>query len=132
MFCAIITNMSRLTKYLFITLGTVSLGLGVLGIFVPGLPTTPFLLLTASLYMRSSKRLYKKLISNKLLGPYLTEFYDKKGMTVKDKIRAISLMWTMIIISTVFFIENIKIDIIIILIGLIGTIVMGFIVKSRQ
>lgn len=132
MFCAIITNMSRLTKYLFITLGTVSLGLGVLGIFVPGLPTTPFLLLTASLYMRSSKRLYKKLISNKLLGPYLTEFYEKKGMTVKDKIRAISLMWTMIIISTVFFIENIKIDIIIILIGLIGTIVMGFIVKSRQ
>ncbi|HKM92418.1 MAG TPA: YbaN family protein [Prolixibacteraceae bacterium] len=124
--------MSRLTKYLFITLGTVSLGLGVLGIFVPGLPTTPFLLLTASLYMRSSKRLYKKLISNKLLGPYLTEFYEKKGMTVKDKIRAISLMWTMIIISTVFFIENIKIDIIIILIGLIGTIVMGFIVKSRQ
>lgn len=123
--------MSRLTKYLYITLGTVSLGLGVLGIFVPGLPTTPFLLLTASLYMRSSKRLYKKLISNKFLGPYLTEFYEKKGMTIKDKIRAISLMWAMIFISTVFLIENIKIDIIIILIGLIGTIVMGFIVKSR-
>ncbi|MBW6479367.1 MAG: YbaN family protein, partial [Bacteroidales bacterium] len=62
-----------LKKILFAFLGTLSLILGVIGIFVPGLPTTPFLLLTAGLYMKSSERLYKLLISNKYLGPYILD-----------------------------------------------------------
>jgi len=129
---AIFVDMNRFAKFLLILLGTISLALGVLGIFVPGLPTTPFLLLTAALYMRSSQKLYNKLIGNKYVGPYVVDFYQKKGMTLKEKVRALSLMWGMIFISTFFFIENKNIDLIVIGVGLIGTLVMGFVVKLSK
>ena len=64
-------------KTILIILGTVSLILGVTGIFIPGLPTTPFLLLTAGLYLRSSKKLYKRLISNQYIGCYIDNYYSK-------------------------------------------------------
>ena len=69
--------MSYFYKVLLIILGTIFLGLGILGIFIPGLPTTPFLLLTAALYLRSSQRLYQKLISNKILGKYIQNYTEK-------------------------------------------------------
>ena len=106
------------------------MGLGILGIFVPGLPTTSFLLLTAYLWARSSEKLYNKLLNNKYLGPYILEFRRNKGMTLKQKIYANSMMWTMIGISTYFLIENRTVDYIVIGVGIIGTIVMGFIVKT--
>ncbi|MDZ7777454.1 MAG: YbaN family protein [Bacteroidales bacterium] len=117
-------------KALLIISGSVSLGIGILGIFVPGLPTTSFLLLTAYLWARSSNRLYNKLLNNKYLGPYITEFRKNKGMTLQQKIYSIAMMWTMIGISTYFFIENRTVDYIVIAVGLTGTVVMGFIVKT--
>ncbi|MGM0565881.1 MAG: YbaN family protein [Bacteroidota bacterium] len=119
-----------MVKALLIIAGSISLGLGVLGIFVPGLPTTSFLLLTAYLWARSSDKLYNKLLNNKYLGPYILEFRKNKGMTLKQKIYANSMMWTMIGLSTYFFIENRTVDYIVIGVGIIGTIVMGFIVKT--
>ncbi len=117
-------------KALLIIAGSISLGLGILGIFVPGLPTTSFLLLTAYLWARSSDKLYNKLLNNKYLGPYILEFRKNKGMTLKQKIYANSMMWTMIGLSTYFFIDNSTVDYIVIGVGIIGTIVMGFIVKT--
>jgi uncharacterized membrane protein YbaN (DUF454 family) len=117
-------------KILLILLGTLSLIIGVIGIFVPGLPTTAFLLLTAALYMRSSERLYRKLLSNRILGPYILEFQSKKGMTKRTKLHAIGTMWFMITISAVFFIDPLNIKLIVISLGIIGTIVMGFIVPT--
>ena len=111
-------------------LGTLSLGIGVIAIFVPGIPTTPFLLITAALYLRSSERLYKKLISNKYIGPYILEFKANRGMTKRTKMHAIGTMWFMIAISCIFFIEPLNIKLIIISLGIIGTIVMGFIIKT--
>jgi|AntRauTorckE6833_2_1112554.scaffolds.fasta_scaffold07625_4 uncharacterized membrane protein YbaN (DUF454 family) len=117
-------------KALLIISGSVSLGIGILGIFVPGLPTTSFLLLTAYLWARSSDTLYNKLLNNKYLGPYITEFRKNKGMTLQQKIYSIAMMWTMIGISTYFFIENRTVDYIVIAVGFTGTVVMGFIVKT--
>jgi uncharacterized protein len=110
-------------KALFIFLGTLSLTLGIIGIVVPGLPTTSFLLLTAYLYARSSKRLHDALLNHKLLGAYIKDF--QKGMSVKAKIRAIGLMWTMILISAFVFIEVLYVRLILIGVGLIGTFVMA-------
>lgn len=117
-------------KIILIILGTLSLVVGIIGIFVPGLPTTAFLLLTAALYMRSSDRLYGKLIKNRYLGPYILEFQKNKGMTKRMKIHAIGTMWFMISISCIFFIKSTTLDLIIIGVGIIGTIVMGFIVPT--
>lgn len=111
-----------LKKFLFIVLGTISLSLGIIGIFVPGLPTTSFLLLTAYLWARSSERLHNKLLNHRFLGGYIRDF--QKGVTVRTKIRSISIMWTMILISSFVFIQNWYVRGILLLVGLIGTYVM--------
>lgn len=122
--------MSYFYKIILIILGTLFLGLGILGIFIPGLPTTPFLLLTAALYLRSSDRLYQKLISNKIVGKYIKNYVQKRGMTIRIKVHAIGIMWLMISISTIFLIEIIWVKILVLTLGIIGTIVMGFVVKT--
>lgn len=120
----------NLLKAIMISLGTVSLLLGVSGLFIPGLPTTPFLLLTAVLYVRSSDKLYQLLITNKLLGAYILHFRMNKGMTKKSKIFAICTMWLMITISSVFFLTQFHFKLLVLVIGVIGTIIMGFIVPT--
>ena len=111
-------------KVLFILLGTISLALGVIGIFVPGLPTTPFLLLTAALYMRSSNSLYQKLISNKYVGKYIVSYRENKGLDKKTKIYSIILTWIMILLSAFVFTSDLLIRMIILHAGVIGTIVI--------
>jgi len=121
-----------MVKMLYIFFGTLSLILGVTGIFVPGLPTTPFLLLTAALYIRSSDKLYRKLVSNRVLGPYILNYRKNKGMTKRQKAFAIALMWLMISVSVVFFIASPSIRYLLAGVGLIGTGVMGFVVPSAK
>jgi uncharacterized protein len=110
--------------------GTLSLGLGILGIFIPGLPTTPFILLTASLYIRSSDILYQKLIENKIAGYYILKFHTNKGTTKKSKLFAIATMRFMIASSCIFFITPLSLKLLIIVIGVIGTVVMGWIIPT--
>lgn len=110
-------------KPLFIFLGTLSLSLGLIGIVVPGLPTTSFLLLSAYLYARSSQRLYNALLNHKFLGGYIKDF--QKGMSIRAKIRAISMMWTMIFISAFFFIKILWVQLVVIGVGFVGTFVMA-------
>ncbi len=110
-------------KPLFVFLGSLSLALGIIGIVVPGLPTTSFVLLAAYLYARSSEKLYNKLLNHKFLGGYIRDF--QKGVRIRTKIKAISMMWVMITISGVFFIENLYVRIVLFVVGLTGTIVMA-------
>ena len=121
-----------LIKVLFIVLGTISLIVGIIGIVVPGLPTTPFILLTALLYIKSSKKLYQKLIGNKLVGFYIVEYQKKKGMTMRTKLTSIGIMWVMIALSCTFFITLYSIKIIVLLVGIIGTFIMGLIVPTAS
>ncbi len=86
-------------KYLFIILGSISLGLGLLGIFLPVLPTTPFLLLSAALYMRSSSALYQWLITHPRLGTYILLFREQKALPLRIKIISITMLWTTILLS---------------------------------
>lgn len=120
----------NLLKAIMISLGTVSLILGVSGLFIPGLPTTPFLLLTTVLYVRSSDKLYQLLITNKLIGTYILNFRMNKGMTKKSKILAICSMWFMISFSSLFVIKSFSLKLLVFITGVIGTIIMGFIVPT--
>lgn len=83
-------------KYLYIAAGTLSLILGVVGIFVPLLPTTPFLLLTAALYFKSSPRLYDWLLRNHYLGIYIRNFREYKAIPLRAKIVSVVLLWATI------------------------------------
>lgn len=80
-------------KYLYVFIGSLSLALGVLGIFLPVLPTTPFLLLSATLYLRSSQRLYGWLMSHRRLGPYIRNFQEHKAIPLRVKAVSVSMVW---------------------------------------
>lgn len=84
-------------KAIYILFGTLSLILGIIGIFLPLLPTTPFLLLTAALYVRSSPRLYDWLLNQKYLGPYIRNFRENKAIPLKAKVISITLIWVTIL-----------------------------------
>jgi uncharacterized membrane protein YbaN (DUF454 family) len=115
-----------------IAAGTLFLLIGVTGIFVPGLPTTPFLLLTAGLYIRSSDRLYQKLLRNPWLGSYIADWQSSHRLSLKTKVASIGLMWLMIGISVGFAIESQLLRVIIILTGMTGTLVMGFLIPTAK
>ncbi|SHI84799.1 hypothetical protein SAMN02745975_00744 [Geosporobacter subterraneus DSM 17957] len=96
-------------KIILMTIGTISLGLGAVGIVLPILPTTPFILLSLACYMRSSDKLYHFVLSNKYLGPYVKDYVSGQGIPLKAKKRAIFLIWLTIGFSTVFVIDKILI-----------------------
>jgi len=111
-------------KVLLITLGTVTLTIGIIGIVVPGLPTTSFLLITAACYARSSERLYAWLLSHKIFGKYILQYRVHKAMPIKAKVIALMMMWTSIITSGIFFIKNKYALAIVVCGGIIGTIII--------
>ncbi len=117
-------------KLILILLGTISLGVGVVGIVVPGLPTTPFLLLTAGLYMRSSDRLYNWLLSTRICGARIKKWEEKRGMTRREKVFSIILMWSMITVSVIFFLSSAGARLAVISLGIVGTLVMGFVLRT--
>lgn len=80
-------------KYLLIILGSLSLALGVIGIFLPLIPTTPLLLLAAALYVRSSEKMYLWLINQKHLGSYIRNFREHRAIPLRAKIISISMIW---------------------------------------
>lgn len=119
-------------KVIFILLGSLALLLGMIGVVLPGLPTTPFLLLSAALYLKGSRKLYDKLINNKLLGKYIKNFQKHKSISLEHKIAAQIMMWTMIAISSIFVVKSMVYTIVIVIVGLIGTIVMCFIIPTLK
>jgi uncharacterized protein len=97
---------------LFVAAGSVSMGIGIIGIFVPLLPTTPFLLLAAICFFRSSQRLYDALLRNRFTGTYIRNYLEGRGMPTKMKAWTLGLMWFTIICSALFFTENLAVRII--------------------
>lgn len=98
--------------------GTLSLGLGIVGILLPILPTTPFLLLSAACYAISSKRFYNWLLNNKLFGNYIKNYLEGKGIPLKIKVATITLLWLTIIFSAFFVVSILFVRIILILIAI--------------
>jgi uncharacterized protein len=111
-------------KSIFILAGTISLALGILGIIIPGLPATPFFLLTASLYVKSSPGLYNKLVQSSITGPYLRRF--RNGISLRIRIFSVLLMWSMIILTLLFVVEGWVWTTGLMLLGTAGTLVKIF------
>jgi hypothetical protein len=83
-------------KWLLIVAGIVALGLGVIGVFFPLLPTTPFLLLAAACFFRSSDRLYAWLIHHKWFGTYIRHYREHKAITLRAKVVVLLFLWSVI------------------------------------
>ncbi len=91
-------------KILLIGAGGISLSLGIVGIFVPLLPTTPFLLLSAYCFMKSSSRLHHWLTHHKLFGAYLRNYLRYRAVTPRAKVLSLVLLWSVILVTVIFFI----------------------------
>lgn len=99
----------RVISALLLVAGTISLALGAIGIFLPILPTTPFLLLSAACYLRSSKRMHKWLLSNRWFGEYIRNYQEGRGIPLKTKIATVIVLWAAIIYSAFIALDEILI-----------------------
>jgi hypothetical protein len=104
-------------RVLLNVLGTIFLALAVLGIILPLLPATPFLLLSSACYLRGSRRLYSWLMNHKYLGPYITNIKEKRGMPLKAKLITISILWASLLLS-MYRMESRAVDLILIVVGI--------------
>jgi hypothetical protein len=108
---------NNLKKYIFIILGSLFLTLGIIGIFLPVLPTTPFLLLTSFFYLKSSKKLHNWLINHKVFGEYIYNYITYKGVKKKDKIKSLILLYLTLSISF-YLVDIIHVRIFLILVAI--------------
>ena len=92
-------------KIIYVILGFVSMGLGIAGSFLPGLPTVPFLLLASFFFARGSERFHRWFTQTKIYKNYLEDFEKKRSMTLKAKIGLLCLSSTMIAFP-IFFVKN--------------------------
>lgn len=80
-------------RIFLIIVGLISLGLGVMGIFLPMLPTTPFLLLSAAVWLKASPSLYEWLLNHRLFGEYIRNFREHRAIPLRVKIISVSMVW---------------------------------------
>jgi uncharacterized membrane protein YbaN (DUF454 family) len=106
----------ELKRRLLITIGTICVAIGVIGIFVPILPTTPFLLLAAACYLRSSPRFHRWLMNNRLFGTYIRNYTEGRGIPIKVKLFTVALLWLTIGIS-IWLAANLIVTVILLIIA---------------
>lgn len=112
------TKRNRVTRVLLMIAGTVSLVFAVVGLVLPLIPTTPFLLLTAACYCRSSERLYNWLMNNKWFGEYIRNYREGKGIPLKTKILALTFLWVTISISALFFVQILIVQVVLLVVAI--------------
>ena len=94
------------TRVLWLVAGLVCVGLGSVGIVLPILPTTPFLLAAAACFCKSSTRMYNWLLNNKWFGEYIRNYKEGRGLPIRTKVTALTVLWATILFSTIFFLNR--------------------------
>lgn len=112
-------------KIVLIGFGSISLALGVIGVVLPVLPTTPFLLLALWCFMRSSDKLYNFILNNKHLKPYVEDYVSGNGIPRHAKIKAIILIWLTIGTSVLFFVEKAYVQVVLLLTAALVSLYIG-------
>ena len=93
---------SKLKKCIFYVIGYLSVALGIIGLILPILPTTPFLLLATACFARNSEKAYNWLTNNKIFGKFIRDYREGKGLSVKVRIYTLFFLWLSIILSILF------------------------------
>ena len=119
-------------KALWVIAGSVFVVLGAFGVILPGLPTTPFLILAAACYIRSSQRLYDWLIANKTFGPYLRDYREGKGIPKRAKKIALVMMIIFVGYAVLFALDDLIVRIVVLILGMIGFYYVAYRVPSAK
>jgi uncharacterized protein len=124
-------TLDKLKRRLFVIAGTIALVIGVVGIVIPVLPTTPFLLLAALCYTRGSQQLYNALLCNRLVGTYIRNYLEGRGMSPKMKIWTLTLLWVAILCTAILVTHSLIIRIILAVV-VVGVTVHILLVKTTK
>lgn len=111
----------RVSRLLWVTAGTISLAVGIVGIAVPILPTTPFVLIAAACYLRGSKRMYDWMVENRYIGSYLRDYMEGRGISIRAKATSVAVLWALILLSAIFATSNSAIRIVLLVIAVAVT-----------
>lgn len=122
---------AALKRHLVIALGTLCLAIGIVGIFTPILPTTPFLLLAAFCYLRSSQRFYRWLMNNRVFGGYIRSYTEGRGIPLKVKLLTITLLWVTIGIS-IWLVANMVVTAILLVVAVGVSLHIAFIRAKKE
>lgn len=122
----------KLKRRLLIVAGTISTVIGIVGIFIPILPTTPFLLLAAACYLRSSQKFYHRLLNNRFCGVYIKSYLQGKGMPLKIKVITLLLLWVTITCSIIFAVQNLIIRAILLVVAIGVSVHVALIKTTRE
>jgi Uncharacterized protein conserved in bacteria len=117
-------SLNPLLRTLLLTGGTFFLLLGFLGAFLPVLPSTPFFLLAAALFFRSSPRLYRWMTGHPLIRPHLQRFQQDHSMTVSAKATVLGLAWIMLLAAAIFLVDSLVMRSFLIGLAIVKTIVI--------
>ncbi len=110
-------NKNYFKKWLYVVAGITSLSIGAVAVVIPLLPTTPFLLLAAACFLRSSDRLYHWLMNHRIFGSYIRNYREHRAMSVPSKIFVISLLWITIGYSIVQVVQILLVQILLFMIA---------------
>ncbi len=116
----LVTN--PILRGILLTVGFLSIALGVLGIFLPVLPTTPFLLLAAACFIRTSPRFYDWLVKHPKLGKYVIYYLDGKGIPKKAKVYTLVVLWSTMFITAFVLLDSTIVRVILPSVGLLVSI----------
>jgi uncharacterized membrane protein YbaN (DUF454 family) len=116
-----ITN-SKIIKYLLLICGIIFVVVGAIGIILPLLPTTPFILLALLCFSKSSPRFYNSLLNNRIFGDYISSYREGRGIPRKIKIVSLLMLWFSILFSIALLYKNLVIVFILFCIAVIITI----------
>ena len=105
--------MGNMLKILYQVGGSISIGLAMTGLFLPVLPTTPFVLLAIFLFGKSQPEKIQEIMQHPKLGPFVQDYLDPQGIPMKSKIKVLFVLWLSILISVTFFIPLIAIKMLI-------------------
>jgi uncharacterized membrane protein YbaN (DUF454 family) len=108
----------KIKRGILTVLGTVFLAIGAIGIVVPVLPTTPLLLLAAACYIRGSPRLYSWMLHNRVFGEFLRNYRAGRGITLRNKLTALALLWAAIGYSVVYVVDLVMVQSLLVLIAI--------------
>jgi len=123
---------SKAAKWLLVVAGSFFVALGIVGIFLPVLPTTPFLLLAAACFARSSERFYRWLINNRWFGAYVRDYREGRGIPAKVKVFTVVLLWVVILLSAAFAVSNLVVRVILIAVAAAVTVHIVLIKPSKR
>jgi hypothetical protein len=115
---------STIKQLFYNILGSISLLFAFIGVILPVVPTTPFVLISAACYYKGSKKIHNWLQQNKVFGPIIRDYEEHGGMRKNSKIRALTIMWIAVTLSTFLILQTLFMRVIVILIAAIGTVVM--------